>query len=264
MSPPKSLALWELSWPQVELALDQGFRRVIFALGATEQHGPHLPLTVDTAIGTDLCLRVAHELGQTLVAPTVHVGCSEHHMHFPGTLSVRAETLEAVVTDYVTSLTRHGFTEILIVPSHGGNFRPLEDMLPRLVATAKEGVAERSARVQAFTELVTLMTTWRQAIDDAGGKASNVGGHADIAESSIMLTLTPHLVDEHAAEKGYMGDITDEALGRIIQDGLQSVTANGILGDARGMSADLGAACQSAVATVIADSFRDAQSDTPQ
>ena len=248
---PPSLHLQELSWPQVGAAIEAGYRTAIFAVGATEQHGPQLPLLVDAEIGTDLAHRVAVKLGSTLVAPTIRVGCSEHHMRFAGTLTVREETLEALVTDYCTSLERHGFNEILLIPSHGGNFAPLQSMLPRLRA-ALDG----ATRVEAFHDLEGLVACWRRAIDAAGGPSENVGGHADIAESSILLTLTPHLVDESKAEAGYKGDTTAETFRRILADGLHTVTPNGILGDARGMTAELGERCQEAASELIQASFR--------
>ncbi len=66
----KTLRIEEMTWQQVKQAMEQGYRRVIFALGSIEQHGPHLPLVTDALIGDALALRVAEKLGETLVAPT--------------------------------------------------------------------------------------------------------------------------------------------------------------------------------------------------
>ena len=82
------------------------------------------------------------------------------------------------------------------------------------------------------------------------------GGHADIAESSIMLQLHPELVCRELAQEGYHPE-SEEVVQRIIHDGLRSVTANGILGDARGMSEVIGEKCITALADAVAESFAD-------
>ena len=262
---PSNIMLEELTWTDVAEALERGVQRAVFAVGAVEQHGPHLPLLVDAAIGTDLARRVAAKLGDALVAPTIRIGCSEHHMRFAGTLSVREETLRAVVQDVAVSLARHGFREIIIIPSHGGNFRPVHDMLPTVrEAVTRSGADGDPAKVWAFVDLAGLVTTWKRAIEEAGGPAERVGGHADIAESSILQILTPALVHEERAEAGHQGEISNEAFARVIADGLHTVTPNGILGDARGMSPDLGRACQEAVSSLIVDSYNDYLASLPK
>ncbi len=119
------IQLEKLRSPEIRERIEAGWKTALFACGAVEQHGPHLPLFMDAEHGSRLAVEVARRLGQALVAPTIRVGCSEHHMAFSGTITLRQETFEAIVTDYVTSLTRHGFERILILPTHGGNFAPL-------------------------------------------------------------------------------------------------------------------------------------------
>ena len=114
----EDLFLEHLAWPDVAKALEEGYTTVVVPVGAVEQHGPHLPLCVDAERGTRLGLEIAKRLRHALVAPTIRVGCSEHHMAFPGTLSLRESTLRAVCSDYCASLSKHGFTKICLVPSH--------------------------------------------------------------------------------------------------------------------------------------------------
>src|SRR5205807_8202470 len=128
----EQIELERMTWPQVRAALDAGRTTVVVSCGAVEQHGPHLPLFMDAEHGTALAIGVARSLGDALAAPTVRIGCSEHHMSFPGTISLEAATLEAVLRDYCTSLARHGFRRLCVIPSHGGNFAPLADMHPRV------------------------------------------------------------------------------------------------------------------------------------
>ncbi|MDP9372969.1 MAG: creatininase family protein [Chloroflexota bacterium] len=85
---PRSRKLEELSWPEVREALDAGFTTVVVAAGSIEQHGPHLPLLTDTLIGDRLVAAIVARLDGALQGPTIPFGCSEHHMSFPGTLTL--------------------------------------------------------------------------------------------------------------------------------------------------------------------------------
>jgi len=242
----RELHLERMTWPEVAAALDDGWTTVVVGVGATEQHGPHLPLLVDAERGSRLAEEVARRLGRALVAPTIRVGCSEHHMDFPGTLSLRRETLRAICEDYAASLGRHGFERICFVPSHGGNFLPLREMLERLREAAGEG-----CRVDAFTDLEGFLEVWRGAVEEESGLGGRVGGHADIAETSEMLLIRPELVRGERAEPGYVGEVGPELLERIFEEGFRSVTANGILGDARGMSEAIGERCLERAAEAV-------------
>ncbi|MGE0441128.1 MAG: creatininase family protein [Gemmatimonadales bacterium] len=248
-----TLHLEQMRSPEVGAALAAGYTTAVFAVGAVEQHGPHLPMFMDAEHGTRMAEEVARRYGHALVAPTIRVGCSDHHMSFAGSLTVRPETLEALCRDYCTSLARHGFTRILIVPTHGGNFAPLRAMEDRL----RESVAP-AARVLIYTDVMDLIAVWRRVAGEHLGLADRVGGHADIAETSVMLALHPALVRMDLAADGYRELVDDAALARIIADGLQSVTANGIMGDARGATAELGELCLAAVADRMTAVFREA------
>ena len=250
---PESLLLEHHTWPEVELSITRGTTGVVVPVGAIEQHGPHLPLCVDAELGTALGVRVARNLGDALVGPTIRVGCSEHHMGFAGTVSIRPETLSAICHDYVVSLVRHGFTRIYFVPSHGGNFKPLAEMLPDLEAAA--AAIDPEARVSAYTDLLGLVSVWKWVVEEEVGLGGNVGGHADIAEASEMLFLHPELVRVGRAEPGLMGELDQSLVDRVFERGLRSVTANGILGDPRGMDAELGSTLLDATARVIAKVF---------
>lgn len=250
------LFLERMTWPRVRAALDAGRTTAVVACGAVEQHGPHLPLFTDAEHGTRLAEEVARRMGDALVAPTIRVGCSEHHMAFAGTISLQRETFEAICRDYCTSLARHGFKRILLIPSHGGNFAPLADMLGRLREAVGSGV-----RVEAFTDLAAVIELWTRVAEEESGLGERVGGHADIAESSIMLALHPELVREKEATAGYVGRITPVLIERMFREGLQSITANGILGDARGMSSEIGRRCIDELVKLLVAHFRDRTTD---
>src|SRR5438132_447379 len=95
-----AVELDRLSWPEVQAQLESGRDTVVIAFGATEQHGPHMPLATDALLGDHLARLVAERL-DAFVAPTVRVGCSEHHLAFPGTLSVAQATFHSLVGDLV-------------------------------------------------------------------------------------------------------------------------------------------------------------------
>jgi creatinine amidohydrolase len=95
-----AVELDQLSWPEVKAELERGRDTVVVALGATEQHGPHLPLATDALIGDHLARLVAERL-DAFVASTVRLGCSEHHLEFRWTLSISEDTLHAVAGDVV-------------------------------------------------------------------------------------------------------------------------------------------------------------------
>jgi creatinine amidohydrolase len=245
------VSLERMTSPEVRSAIEAGYTTVVVACGAVEQHGPHLPLFMDAEHGSALAEAVARRLGKSLVAPTIRVGCSEHHMAFAGSLSLRTETFEAICHDYCVSLARHGFGAIRFLPTHGGNFAPLRNMLVRLNEAAGPQV-----QVTAFTDLTALIALWTRVVEEDAGLGSRVGGHADIAESSIMLALHPQLVREAEATVGHLGTLTPDVMERVLSDGIGAVTPNGILGDARGMSAALGRRLIDAAAEMVADYFR--------
>ena len=160
-------------------------------------------------------------------------------MGFPGTITLRKNTLEAICLDYAVSLARHGFTRLCFVPSHGGNFGPLLEMLPDLRAAVGP-----DCRVDAYTDLVGFMEYWKAAIGEhAPELVERVGGHADIAETAEMLSIRPDLVRLDRAERGHVQDFDEALMHRIFTEGFRAVTPNGVLGDARGASHAMGESC---------------------
>lgn len=241
-----------LTSPEVGAALAEGWTTVVFACGATEQHGPHLALSMDASHGTALAEAVARRLGRALVAPTVRVGCSEHHMAFPGTLTLRKETFHAVVEDVVASLGRHGFRRIVVLPTHGGNFAPLADGMASFRAAAPE------AEVLACTDLGVVMEVWTRVAQEFGGLGAGVGGHADVAEGSILLALHPERVRPHRVEPGRVGPLDADVTARLFAHGMKAVSSNGILGDPTGMNAPLGRRLVDALAQRLVEDLGEA------
>jgi creatinine amidohydrolase len=245
------LRLELMTFEDVRDAFRGGFHTVIVPCGAVEQHGPHLPLCMDADHAEALAGAVAKRLGRTLIAPTVRVGCSSHHLAFPGTISIRPETFEAICLDYCSSLVQHGFSRILLFSGHIGNFPVFRNILPGL----REKMEGR-ARVEAFVDSEEWMSAWRQAVSDAGGDPEAVGGHADIAETSLMMKIRPDSVRLDRLEPGHRGQLSQEQLESMWKNGIASVTRNGIIGDPRGSTRAIGESCLARVTDLLVNAFK--------
>jgi creatinine amidohydrolase len=112
------ILLAEMTSAQVRAELSRGRSTVVVPFGAVEQHGPHLPLDTDAVLADRLGPLLAERLG-ALCAPTIRIGCSEHHLAFAGTLSLRPQTLRMIVDDLVDSLVRHGFRRVVLLADRG-------------------------------------------------------------------------------------------------------------------------------------------------
>ena len=227
-----ALELDRLTWPEVRAELEGGRDTVVVAFGATEQHGPHLPLATDALIGDHLARIVADRL-DAFVAPTVRIGCSEHHLEFPGTLSISEETFHGVVGDLVRSLARGGFGRVVLLPTHGGNFGPLAAAVEKLGPV--EGI-----EIRALTDLTALLTLAQLGAEEHGVPLGEGGVHAGEWETSMLMAIHADLVHLERGEPGYTGD-PQAAIGAIFGKGVHSVAANGVIGDPRRASAEHGA-----------------------
>jgi creatinine amidohydrolase len=230
----KSIRMAEMTSPDIKSAIEQGYTTVVVAVGSTEQHGPHLPTMTDTRIGDESAHRVAMKMGHTLQASTITVGCSRHHLAFPGTISLRDETLRMIILDYVDSLIRSGFNRIVFLPIHGGNF-------PIVQSTLKEAqVAHQGIEIMGVTDQMKLLDCLNAASAEFGIKANESGAHAGESETSIMMALEKNLVIKDRFAPGYVGLTGEKELKIISEQGMPVLTKNGVLGDPRKASADKG------------------------
>jgi creatinine amidohydrolase len=187
----KSSSYGEMSWAEIKDCVEE--RRVaVLPVGAVENHGPHLPVDTDAVIAEAICKRVGELIPNTvLVMPTVHYGMSQHHMDFPGTVTVRPHILTEYVIDICNSLVDHGFKTILIVNGHGGN-------TPSLDVAARRTVTERGVLCTAVSwwDPPKVKQTYQQLkVYDEQGRVD----HGGITETSIYLAAKPHAVDMEKA-----------------------------------------------------------------
>src|SRR6187402_563877 len=110
----------ELTSPEVA-ALDRDRTVLILPLGSVEQHGRHMPLGTDTMLAHAVSLAAAGQLADVAVLPPPWYGFSAHHMRFAGTVTLRAETMHALVEDIAASVVAHGFRRLVLLNGHGGN-----------------------------------------------------------------------------------------------------------------------------------------------
>lgn len=223
------VTLADLTWQEIESAVQGGVDTIIVPLGATEQHGPHLPVGTDTRIATALAERIARNLEDALVAPPVPVGPSDEHAAFPGTLSISPDTLTAVLRDYVSSFESQGFTRVVILPGHGGSFSIVDAAYAELART--EGVD-----LVAITRLQRYMELLDEGLSAAGIDVDEPVVHAGASETAMLLAIEPSLVEGDLPE-GHTGTVSAAAL---FADGVETYDESGVLGDARPATAAAG------------------------
>jgi mycofactocin precursor peptide peptidase len=202
--------LASLTWPEV--AASAAASILVVPLGSTEQHGPHLPLGTDSDIAVALAGRLAAARPDMLVAPLLPYGSAGEHAAFSGTLSIGAAALELVVVELVRSADAFG--GVVLVSGHGGNAAPL--------AAAVATLRGEGRRVLAWTPRVP------------GGDA-----HAGRTETSLLLALSADAVRLGSAVPGETAPLAD-LMGELRRNGVAAVSANGVLGDPAGASADEG------------------------
>ncbi len=187
---------------------------LVVPLGATEQHGPHLPLDTDTTIAVALADRLAAEREDVLVAPALPYGSSGEHQGFAGTLSLGQGATELVILELIRSATVT-FDRVLLLNAHGGNAGPLSRAVARL--------AEEGRDVRA----------WNPAAAWSGD------AHAGLIETSVMLALAPGSVDMARATPGATESL-EQLLPALQRGGVAAVSPNGVLGDPTGASGAYG------------------------
>lgn len=226
-----AVALADTPWPQVP-----GDVTLLVPLGSVEQHGPHLPLDVDSVIAVATCDEVARRErpGAVRVAPAVAYGASGEHEDFPGTVSVGTAALTATLVEIGRSARRWA-KRIVFVNGHGGNVDAVEGAVSQLIA---EGAA----------------VSWCAC--------RSGDGHAGRAETSLMLHLAPGRVHLDDAQPGNVAPVRD-LLPRLRADGVRVVSPNGVLGDPRGASAAEGAAILERMADEVAAALAAAKSREP-
>ena len=161
----------------------------VLPVGATEQHGPHLPSGTDAMHAEHVARSAAARIADrtpVVVTPTLAFGSSPHHLPFGATLSLTTQTFNSILHDLCTSLIGAGFRRIFILNGHGGNHELIQIAARDLALAYPVSVAAGSWWAIAWDALV------------AGGacELGRLPGHAGAFETSVVLALRPDLVRE--------------------------------------------------------------------
>lgn len=207
------MRLADLSWPDVAERAASGAILAV-PVGATEQHGPHLPLSTDTDIALALCDRLAGKRPDVLVAPAVAFGSSGEHAGFAGTLSIGQAATELLLLELGRSAAET-FTRLLFVSAHGGNAAPVARAVARLRAESRD--------VEVF------QPRW------------DGDPHAGRPETALQLALRPADVRMDRAVAGDRRPL-GEVLPLLLEGGVRAVSRTGVLGDPTAATAGEGQA----------------------
>lgn len=235
------MRIGEMTWTEVREAIARGTAAII-PLGSIEEHGPHSPMGDYMAIH-EIAGRTGEATGD-LVVPTMPFGYSEYFRHYPGTITMRPETLSAVVEDTVDCLLRHGLRHIVIFNGHAGNM-PILEVLTRKIRRARGTLIPIISPLQIMQAPALIKELYGEGM---------VLGHGGEPIGSLMMVLAPGKVRMERigafGRKPFMGMPTD-GLGAITFKGvrvalpldMREVTPEtGSLGDPSKASAERGRA----------------------
>ncbi len=190
----------------------------VLPVGAFEQHGPHLPLAMDTLVAVAISNAIA-DVVPVRQLPPVTIGCSHEHASFPGTLSISATTLAAIVTDVAISLRAQGIEHLILVNGHGGNY-----VLSNVVQQAN---AERPGSMALYPNRVD----WDEARTAAGmTTTAHEDMHAGELEASILLAAWPEYIRDGWQEAWAGDDHTASDRRLLLTAGMDAYTTTGIIG----------------------------------
>jgi creatinine amidohydrolase len=239
--------MWEeLTWEDVGALRASGMDMAILPVGATEQHGRHLPLGVDT-YSADAVARGASARTGIPVLPALAIGCSlGHSRRWPGTLSLRPETLSRILVDVVEWVEAAGFSRLLVLNGHYTNWAPLRCGLETI---RHERPAMRRA-IRSLWELSPeIGARYREDAENF---------HANHAETSLMLALRPDLVRRERAVAE-----PDRSAGRFFTYRVDQESVHGAVGDPTRATAALGRSLLDLMIDTLARDLAAALEETP-
>lgn len=180
------------TWIEVEDYL-KASTGIILPIGSTEQHGP------TGLIGTDaICAEaIARGVGDTvkaIVTPTINVGMALHHTHFPGTISLKPSTLILVIRDYLTCLTKAGFTKFFFINGHGGNIATMKAAFAETYAHLAELNVPNAEKVQCYLANWFMCGSVYKLARELYGNQE--GSHATPSEVAVTQFVYPDAIKQ--------------------------------------------------------------------
>lgn len=248
----REVRMAELSWPDYKARIAAG-DVVMLPVGATEQHGPHLPLGTDALLVGEITRRAAVRHGRSLVAPVVPFGAKSQPgsgggQTFPGTVSLDARTLMSVVEDALRELFRHGCRKVAVINGHLENGWYLTEAIDLALREARlGGIAD--ARVMQLGYGANLSQDLMDAMFPEGFPGDALE-HAARMETSMMLHLFPDKVRLDRLPSDPRGSFP---AWQLFPHDLVPVPPSGVLSPAQGCSAEFGRRlCEEAVTELAA------------
>ncbi len=239
-----SVLLDDLTWTELKTQIQLGKRTVIVPIGGTEQSGPHIALGKHNVRVKILSEKIAVALGNALVAPVIAyvpegtISPPTAHMKFPGTITVPEATFQKVLESAAQSFQLHGFRNIVFLGDHGGYQASMKSAADQL----NREWAGTSTRAYAVTEYYrATQTDFVHALKLRGFRDEEIGSHAGLADTSLMLAIDPRLVRKEQ-----------------LQSGLHFEKRDGVYGDPRHATAELGQLGVDAIVTQTVDAIRKA------
>ncbi len=219
-----------LTWTEINEMSDRENVVILQPIGSIEQHGPHLPLIVDSAIATAVTGKALAQLNADIPAyalPTLYYGKSNEHWHFPGTITLNSNTLSAVLIEMGESLYRAGFRKLAFINAHGGQPQILE-------------IVARDLHQKYEDFMIFPLFVWRvpnAATELLTAQELEYGIHAGDAETSVMLSILPEQVRKNQVLCEYPNNLPENSM--LSMEGklpfawvTRDLTKSGVLGDA--------------------------------
>jgi creatinine amidohydrolase len=241
---PATVFLEELTWTELRSEIQAGKTTIIVPIGGTEQNGPYMALGKHNTRVKVLSERIARALGNALVAPVIayvpegSVSPPTAHMRFPGTITVPDETFQRLLESAGRSFRLHGFRDIVYIGDHGGYQKDLRIAAEHLnrewsaAATRAHAIGEYYQGVEG---------SYTRLLKDRGYRDDEIGTHAGLADTSLTLALAPAMV----------------RTGRLAA-GDKRGAADGVYGDPRRATADLGQLGADAIVAQTTEAIRKA------
>jgi len=196
------------TWPEIEAYLTRS-KAIIIPIGSMEQHGPTGLIGTD-AICPEVIAKVVGDEHDALIGPTFNVGCAQHHLGFPGTMTLRPSTMIAAIHDWCLSLARHGFTQLYWFNGHGGNTATIQAAFAEVYAgrslempPAKQPALRMTSR--NWWELPSVMAKCKEFHPQGDGM------HATASEVAVTYAAYPDQVRTQTLEPKIapIGSFTD-------------------------------------------------------
>lgn len=203
---PDTVRLERLTWTEISDRVRAGKTTIIIPVGGTEQSGPYMAVGKHNARVAALSERIARALGDALVAPVIayvpegNTSPPTSHMRFPGTITVPRDVFERTLEGAAESFRIHGFLNIVLLGDHGGyqdSLRAVSERLNRMWESAHTAPSQRVHYIAEYYQAIE--TTFVPALK-ARGLGADIGTHADLVDTSLLLAVDPSMVRLEALE----------------------------------------------------------------